>query len=186
MPPPPVKSTTKNGMAMTAYRKVNRGPAVTFIVGLAGSGKSSLLAQMVYDVVFEENFWLSDEDHRRNHIDLIWFLKKQFHCVVVERRFMVEQRRAEYEQRLKEEVPEIQVNWLFFENDNSSAEYNCRSRQSKPGDAVGDAHIEQNQRDTLIYEVPPNGVTIKIHKWDLLSPYHAGECLQSIPGASPK
>lgn len=159
---------------------------MTFIVGLAGSGKSSLLSQLVYDVVFEENFWVSDDDHARNHGDLLKFLGKNYHCVIVERRFMEEHRRAGYEQRLMNEVSNLQVNWIFFENDPDAADYNCRSRPPKEGDYLGDDHVSQNHRDTSIYVIPENGVTIRIRKWPYLSAYHAGDCVQAIPNRMPE
>ncbi|HUX07778.1 MAG TPA: hypothetical protein VMX35_10750 [Acidobacteriota bacterium] len=158
----------------------DRGPAVTFIVGLAGSGKSTLLNSLVYDVVFEECFWLNDDALERNHKELLTFLGQNKHCVITERRFMHREARDVYTRQLREDVPLLQINWFFFEKNLEAANHNCRSRTNKEGDLHGVRHIEQNEGDFDNYTIPDGAVAIKIHRWPGLAPSEAANYLQSM------
>ena len=158
----------------------DRGPAVTFIVGLAGSGKSTLLNSLVYDFVFEECFWFNDEVLERNHKDVLTRLGQSQHCVITERRFMHQEVRDDYTHRLRKDVPFLQINWFFFEKNLEAANHNCRLRTNKEGDVHGQQHIEQNNHDSLSYTIPEGAVVIKIHRWSALAPSEAAEYVQSI------
>lgn len=165
---------------MADYALKVQTPAVSFIVGLAGSGKSSLLNNLVYDVVFEEGFWLDEEHYERHHAQLVRFLFEGKHCIVVERRFMGATERTSYEAKLKNDVPHLQVNWFFFEKNLENANHNCRSRPPKPMDPTGEAHVAQNSGDDGRYSVPDDGVVIKIHRWPTLAAYEAAAHLHQI------
>lgn len=159
-----------------------RGPAVTFIVGLAGSGKTRLLKNLVYDAVMDDDFWFSDEAKSENHAALLALLKDGKHCVIAERQFMFASRRDEYEKQLKADFPDVQVNWLFFENDLESANHNCESRSPKRGDIGGTSHIDQNKNDSPCYNIPEHAPRLKIHPWPGMTANEAGDCVQSIGG----
>ncbi len=168
-------------MSSGYYEKLkDHSPTVTFIVGLAGSGKSSLLNSLVYDEVFEERFWLDDETLEKHHKEIIRFLRENKHCIVTERRFMYQEARAEYTHRLREDMPSLQINWLFFEKNLEAANHNCQSRTNKPEDPNGAGHIQQNADDFEKYTIPNGAVVIKIHRWPALAPGEAAIYLQSI------
>lgn len=134
----------------------------------------------MYDFVFEECFWLNDEALEKNHKDILTLLGQSQHCVITERRFMLQEARDKYTQRLRESIPSLQINWFFFERDLAAANHNCRSRTNKEGDLHGARHIERNKGDFVEYTIPEGAVVIKIHRWPVLAPSEAADYLQSI------
>lgn len=126
---------------------------VTFVVGLAGSGKSWLIKRLRADWVCEEGFMMPHL-HERNHRELVRRLLRNQHCVISELQFMNRYTRIGYEQRLWQEAGILEVRWIFFAKNLRAANANCRRRRSKPGDPGGKGHIAQNKRWAPYYKLP--------------------------------
>src|SRR5687767_12920010 len=85
---------------------------VTFILGLAGSGKSWLVDRLTVDKAFEEQF-AADGEHEQHHADLLARLNRGEHCVVSELKFLNAKERDAYVAKLKRDLPEgVHINWL--------------------------------------------------------------------------
>jgi hypothetical protein len=141
---------------------VRRG-TVVFVVGLAGSGKSHYIERLRPDWACDEGFMAAGL-HEANHRKLVRMLRMGKLCAVAELQLLNRYVRPGYAQRLKRNVPSARVRWVFFENNLSAANRNCRLRKNKPMDRGGKAHIRLNEARSPYYYVPPGAKTIRIHR----------------------
>lgn len=125
-------------------------PKVTFILGLCGSGKSHLADEMVKDLgvrKFDENFIL--EEHQQQ--DLFNSLRAGIDCVLIEIHYCMLEYRDPFIQRLKQEVPDVAIEWIAFKNDLATANRNCELRTNK---GKAKEHKEINGRLSPHYIIP--------------------------------
>lgn len=136
---------------------------VTFVLGLAGSGKSHYIAGLGADWVCEEGF-MSASGHEANHRELVRRLRRGETCAVSELQMLSRYVRAGYEARLKRNAPGARIRRVFFENNLNAANRNCRLRKNKPDDIGGKGHIKINNDNSPYYYIPPRAKTLRIHR----------------------
>jgi hypothetical protein len=129
------------------------GGYTTFIVGLCGSGKTalaSLIKQRHPDCrIFDEEF-LRD---RRQHRELFDRIRTGRRSVVIEIAFCLPKYRRWMLGYLAKKFPGTQINWIFFENDLRSANWNCSYRKNKNPGSI-QKHWKINKRLTAQYVIP--------------------------------
>jgi hypothetical protein len=131
---------------------------VTFILGLSGSGKTYLAQKMrtetgakLFENILEDGSSL---------VLLIECLKKGNHCIVDEVRFCLPSYRDPIVQQLSQ-VPGVEINWICYENDLESANWNVIHRKDKEDPA---GHLEINLRVHPHYEYPRDAKIIPIQR----------------------
>jgi hypothetical protein len=131
---------------------------VTFILGLCGSGKTYLAAQLKKESGAEvfENL-LSDGS---NLPALVERLRVGRDCIVDEVRFCLPTYRDQIVQYLSQ-ITNIKMRWICYENDLESANWNVIHRRNK-GDPEG--HLDINLRLHSQYEYPANAEIIPIQR----------------------
>lgn len=137
--------------------------SVTFVVGLAGSGKSHFIGRQRFQWVCEEGFMaagLSEANHR----ELVRRLRRGERCAVSELQLLNRYVRDGYIARLRRSVPTVRVRWVFFENNLGAANRNCRRRKGKPGDPGGKGHCSQNRNWSPYYYIPPTRKTVRVFR----------------------
>jgi hypothetical protein len=130
----------------------------TFILGLSGSGKTYLAQKMktetgaeVFENILEDGSSLAV---------LIECLKAGNDCIVDEVRFCLPSYRDEIVQQLSE-IPGVEINWLCYENDLESANWNVIHRKDKEDPA---GHLDINLRLHPHYEYPADAKIIPIQR----------------------
>jgi hypothetical protein len=130
----------------------------TFILGLSGSGKT-YLAQKIKKETGAEVFENILEDGSSLAV-LIECLKAGNDCIVDEVRFCLSSYRDEIVQQLSQ-IPGVEINWLCYENDLESANWNVIHRKDKEDPA---GHLDINLRLHPHYEYPANAKIIPIQR----------------------
>jgi hypothetical protein len=147
---------------------------VTFVLGLAGSGKSHYVANLVANKRFEENF-ATEGCHDAFHADLVDRLLRGEHCTVSELQYLDPELRDEYVRKLRAAIGEsLTINWICFDNDLATANSNCSTRLAKDWDPTGDGHIAINNAWTNRYVSPKGATILPIH--DLRGSCQCGRC----------
>lgn len=130
----------------------------TFILGLSGSGKTYLAQKMktetgaeVFENILEDGSSLAV---------LIECLKAGNDCIVDEVRFCLPSYRDEIVQQLSQ-IPGVEINWLCYENDLESANWNVIHRKDKEDPA---GHLDINLRLHPHYKYPANAKIIPIQR----------------------
>jgi len=121
---------------------------VTFLLGLAGSGKSVLaekLAKETGATVFE-----GTEGDATTRQRMLRHLANGRSRVVEEIAYCLPSRREAIVSELCTVVPDIEIEWVSFENDIESANWNVRHRRNK-GDVLGHLRINQCYHGLYIY-----------------------------------
>jgi len=153
-----------NSHVTRGKRRASGAGTLTVVVGLCGSGKTWLLervGQACPDVsTFDEGF--SDRGphgtaRRRAVADVILSGR---HVVVADLWCGYRPRRRQVLQNLRRMVPDVFVQWLWYENDLSTANHNCRLRTNK-ADAEG--HVAINDRWSPHLTMPKGAVVFPIH-----------------------
>lgn len=106
---------------------------------------------------FDENFAVGDDQKN----DLVENLKRGKDCTVSEASYMFECERKKIIKWLGKKVPDAEVQWIAFENDLETANWNCVMRDNK-GDPAG--HVCQNCRTTAYYSYPEGAEILPIYK----------------------
>lgn len=135
-------------------------PKVTFIQGLVASGKSHLASELEALGAFkidDSGFNPTGEwavHFNTNYPAVISKLQEDINCVIVEVYYNQQANRETITQRLNSDVPDVQIEWIFFDNDLETALWNCFTRYYKgeKNDLVG--AIAQNFRMHQFYEIP--------------------------------
>ena len=131
---------------------------VTFILGLCGSGKTSLAQQLKKETgaqVFEN--LLSDGGSLPA---LLACLREGRDCIVDEVRLCLPMYRDGIVQHLSR-ITDLETHWICYENDLESANWNVIHRKDK-GDPEG--HLDINLRLHPNYEYPSNAEIIPIQR----------------------
>ncbi len=139
----------------------SRMATVTFILGYCCSGKTYLADEMVKTLgvkKFEEGF----RDDMNKHAQLIKALRNNIDCVVVEIDYCLEQRRQSIVEKLKREIPEVTVNFVFFEANLDKANENCR-RSNHKDDPEGHIWINTHRIGSG-YKIPPGEIVLEIYQ----------------------
>lgn len=136
---------------------------VTLVIGLCGSGKTYLseqLAQQTGAELFESLVEQQVVEVPR----LLESLKAGKNCVVEEISFCTPEGREWIMRRIRNEVPDIQVEWNCYENDLDAANHNVRQRKNK---GEPHRHIEINERVSSQYTYPEGCTLVKIFRLPL-------------------
>lgn len=132
------------------------------VQGLAGSGKSHLIALLKSDFCLEEGFALNEQAHITQ---LVSALDEGKVCVVSERKYRSHDERTRFLATIAERTRHVPlVRQICFENDLDAANHNCRHRSNKSHDPGGAAHIAQNNSDTVDYDIPIDAIVVRIHR----------------------
>jgi len=105
----------------------------------------------------DEGFWVA-EKAQENCAWLINHLQQGRDCIVVEGAFMFESERANILSVSKKHVPDVDVEWICFENDQEKAAINIRKRPSR--DPEG--HVAQNRRTSARFTYPAGATIVPI------------------------
>lgn len=121
---------------------------VTFLLGLAGSGKSFLAEKLKKQTgaeIFEGTE--GEQSHKQR---MLQHLAKGGNCIVEEIAYCLPSRREAIVSNLCSVVPDIEIEWVCFENDLESANWNVRNRKNKE-DVRGHLRINQCYHGLYIY-----------------------------------
>ena len=138
---------------------------IILIAGLPGSGKTKYMETLrlqdwsIFDD-FKANayndssvFW-----HSRNYKALLMALHEVQKCVLADIDFCKATSRQEAEGALREQIPDLTLNWLFFENDFDACQANIMRRASRS--------IEDNLRALheyhALYQIPIGAEVIPV------------------------
>jgi len=140
--------------------------ALTVIVGLPGSGKSTLVEKMkregagfcVHD--FHANAHMNSPlvEHSRHYGDLIRSLRRGTDCVIADIAFCEPARRDNLERAVAREIPALRIEWVYFENAPETCAHNIktRARSSSASD------LRELARLTALYILPSEVVPIPV------------------------
>jgi predicted kinase len=142
---------------------------IILIAGLPGSGKTtymktmSLAGWLIFDD-FKANahndsstFW-----HSRNYEALLKALRDGQKCVVADIDFCKIDSRTEAESTLRTRIPDILLNWQFFENDFQACQANIKRRASRSiNDNLSALHTYH-----ALYQIPIGAQVIKVWRED--------------------
>lgn len=126
---------------------------VTFLLGLGGSGKTPLSEQLKAETgaeVFESLI------HNKTCPALIQCLREGKDCIVEEIMYCIPSYRDQIMQCLSQ-VTGLQVQWICFENDLGSANWNVTHRTYK-GDPEGHRQFNEQVHPHYVY---PEGAEIR-------------------------
>jgi hypothetical protein len=143
------------------------GP-LTVVTGLLGSGKSTLIAEIVQETgaAHVDHFLTDNDGTMAGHPGFRWekcqsvveSLRVGKAVVVEEIGFCCQQNRDVFMNRINQYMPGIRPIWKFFENDVTKADANVRRRAS----ATAANELEINSRLSLVYTIPPDAEPIQI------------------------
>lgn len=131
-------------------------PTLYLLFGLAGSGKS-YYATEVLGLTDEFHEWFATSQPMQQK--LVRDLLRGMDCTVSEIALLDEANRNQFLNWIRAAVPGINVQEIYFENDQESAKWNCERRTNK-GDAAG--HIELNKKISAAYRIPTGAKVIPI------------------------
>ena len=137
---------------------------VTFLLGLAGSGKTYRAKELKTQTGAEILEGTEGEEKEKLLRAMVQRLKDGKNCVVEEIAYCLPSHREAIVATLCSLVSDIEIEWICFENDLESANWNVKNREDK-SDAVQDhLHINQHYHGLYIY---PSGADVKsIHRID--------------------
>lgn len=127
---------------------------VTFLLGLCGSGKTYVCDQLKAQTAAEA---FIDLMHNRALPTLIQSLRDGKDCIVEEWLFCVPSWRDRIVGHISSEVPDVQVDFICFENDLESANWNVTYRKNK-GEPVKHRQFNECLRDIYVY---PAGAQVR-------------------------
>ena len=125
---------------------------VTFLIGLCGSGKTYLSDAMRHQTgaeVFESLVGAQTVPA------LVESLRSGRDCIVEEITFCRQDARERITEFLLYACPGVRMNWICFENDLESANWNVRHRTNK---GSAGRHMEINARVSQVYSYPPGAI----------------------------
>lgn len=130
---------------------------VTFLLGLAGSGKTHRAEELKKETgaeVFE-----GTEGERKDELlrAMVQRLNAGESCIVEEIAYCLPSRREAIVATLCSQVSNIEIEWICFENDLESANWNVCHREHKRDAVQGHLHINQCYHGLYIY---PSGAKV--------------------------
>ena len=129
---------------------------VTFVLGLCGSGKT-FRAEQVREATGAEIF--EGVEHHRSLPAIVQRLRDGKDCIVEEIAYCHPDTRDGFVADLRSQVPDVEIEWICFENDLESANWNVMHRTNK-GDVEG--HLAINREWHSVYRCPDGAKIIPI------------------------
>jgi adenosyl cobinamide kinase/adenosyl cobinamide phosphate guanylyltransferase len=134
---------------------------ITFLLGLAGSGKS-FLAEKLRKETGAEIFEGTEGDEIKKQ-RMLKHLTNGESCIVEEIAYCLPSMREAIVSNLCSVVSDIEIEWICFENDMESANWNVMNRKNK-NDIQGHFDINKFWHPRYIY---PSGAEVRpIHRID--------------------
>ncbi len=101
---------------------------LTLIIGLCGSGKSELIKQLDVDpkLRFDEGF---DWNHEGQHEAIVAALQVDKNCAATEVEYCRTEPRETFVAKIRNAVPDANIEYICFENDLAQANRNCVNRK---------------------------------------------------------
>jgi hypothetical protein len=134
-------------------------PKVTFILGLAGSGKSYLASQISEKtgaIIFEGIE--GDAEIMKN---MIQHLREGGDCIVEEIAYLRPVMRDKIAIELANAISDLALEWICFENNLEDANWNVVHRMDKEDDNIkGHLHINQVYHGIYIYPSETKAIPI--------------------------
>ncbi len=131
---------------------------VIFILGLAGSGKTYWAKRLEKEASAEIFEGTAGEEKEKLLRAMVQRLNDGKNCVVEEIAYCLPSRRETIVETLCSSVSDIEIEWICFENNLESANWNVKNRKEK-SDAVQD-HLRINQCYHGLY-IYPSGTDVK-------------------------
>ena len=132
---------------------------VTFLLGLAGSGKSYRADKLKKETGAEIFEGTEGKENLGMLPNIVQHLRQGKNCIVEEIAYCRPQGREKVVTYLRYHVPDVQIEWLCFENNLESANWNVRNRKNK-GDING--HLAINQCWHRLYQYPEGATIVPI------------------------
>lgn len=149
-----------------AQRKIlmharRRMAKLTFLLGLCGSGKT-YIAERLATQTGADLFSDFLQDQSKNLPLLLKNLSSGIDCIIDEWKYSIPRFRDKILVDLVN-VPNLQVEWICFENDRANADWNVVHRTNK-ADAEG--HLRINEFLSDVYQYPAQAQILKITRID--------------------
>jgi len=151
-------------------------PEVTFIIGLCGSGKTTLAKKLSKENT-HARLYMADTHGKYYYRDMRLTLLAGTDCIVEDICQSVEYYRRKM-RGLLATVPGIVVKWIAFENDVRSANWNCAMR----GKRDPKAHCKINRRLRWRYTIPNGSEVLPITIQNRIPQPLLKELIRKIPG----
>ena len=134
---------------------------LTFLLGLCGSGKTYIAERLAVQTG-AELFTDFLQDQNKNLPVLVKNLISGIDFIIDEWKYSIPRFRDKILADLVD-VPNLQVEWICFENDRTSADWNVVHRTNK-ADAEG--HLRINEFLSDVYQYPAQAQILKITRID--------------------
>jgi hypothetical protein len=134
---------------------------LTFLLGLCGSGKT-YIAERLATQTGAKLFTDFLQDQNKNFPMLVQNLCSGNDCIIDEWKYSIPRFRDKILADLIN-VPDLELEWICFENDHASADWNVRHRKNK-GDVEG--HLRINEFLSDVYQWPEQAQILKITRID--------------------
>jgi hypothetical protein len=134
---------------------------LTFLLGLCGSGKT-YIAERLATQTGAKLFTDFLQDQNKNFPILVQNLSSGNDCIIDEWKYSIPRFRDKILADLVN-VPDLELEWICFENDPASADWNVRHRKNK-GDVEG--HLRINEFLSDVYQWPEQAQILKITRID--------------------
>jgi adenylate kinase family enzyme len=134
---------------------------LTFLLGLCGSGKTHIaerLATQTGAKLFSDFL----QDQNKNFPTVVQNLNAGKDCIIDEGKYSIPRFREKILADLVN-VANFELEWICFENDRASADWNVRHRKNK-GDVEG--HLRINEFLSDVYQWPEQAQILKVTRID--------------------
>jgi len=134
---------------------------ILFIVGLPGSGKSTLAKKINKD---NDGKYLIIDDPKNFELDIQPHLDRDL--IITDPQLCFEKNRKKAEERIKSISPDVEIDWIYFENDPESCLINAEVRNRanqisfKPVKNVK-TFIENFSK---YYTIPTDATVVEVYK----------------------
>lgn len=132
---------------------------VTFLLGLAGSGKSFHAKKLKRETDAEIFEGVAGSHNPGMLLTMVQHLRDGKNCIVEEIAYCHPHAREEILKHLHSQVPNVEIEWICFENNLESANWNVRHRKNKDNP---EGHYKINQHYHCLYQYPDGATVIQI------------------------